>query len=133
MTDCDQKLNPALQTNSDTGAPLVNNTTCIIQSRSQMWDEAAEWWAGHLKEDKNRRLQVFPVVLRLLGEVPGVRVLDAGCGEGSFARLLADAGANVTGVDFSRLLDAALEEERRQPRGIHYIEADLADLQMFRM
>jgi 2-polyprenyl-3-methyl-5-hydroxy-6-metoxy-1,4-benzoquinol methylase len=93
-----------------------------------MWDRAADWWAGHLQEDKNRRLQVFPTVLRLLAEPRGLRVLDAGCGEGSFARILAEAGSAVTGVDFSRLLDVALEYESHRPLGVRYVKADLGDL-----
>ena len=93
-----------------------------------MWDRAAGWWAQHLREDKNRRLQVFPLVLQLLGDPKGFEVLDAGCGEGTFARMLADAGCTVTGVDFSRLLDVAQDYETQEPRGIRYIKANLAHL-----
>lgn len=93
-----------------------------------MWDRAAGWWAQHLREDKNRRLQVFPQVLQLLGDPKGLEVLDAGCGEGTFARMLADAGSTVTGVDFSRLLDVAEDYEIQEPRGVRYIKANLAHL-----
>jgi 2-polyprenyl-3-methyl-5-hydroxy-6-metoxy-1,4-benzoquinol methylase len=101
----------------------------VLESDLQaMWDRAADWWASHLRKDKNRRLQVFPLALELLGPVRGRNVLDAGCGEGSFARLLADAGATVTGVDFSRLLDIGMEQEAREPRGIRFIKSSLAGL-----
>jgi SAM-dependent methyltransferase len=40
-----------------------------------------------------------PVILRLLGNVEGKRLLDAGCGEGRLARLLAERGAQVSGID----------------------------------
>jgi SAM-dependent methyltransferase len=93
-----------------------------------MWDRAAGWWAQHLRDDKNRRLQVFPLVLQLLGNPKGFEVLDAGCGEGTFARMLADAGCAVTGVDFSRLLDVAQDYEAQEPRGVRYIKANLAHL-----
>lgn len=42
-----------------------------------------------------------PLVERMLGEVPGLRVLDVGCGTGRHAVRLARAGARVTGLDFS--------------------------------
>jgi SAM-dependent methyltransferase len=39
------------------------------------------------------------VMLRMLGDVSGKRVLDAGCGHGYFSRLLAGRGAQVVGVE----------------------------------
>jgi 2-polyprenyl-3-methyl-5-hydroxy-6-metoxy-1,4-benzoquinol methylase len=48
-----------------------------------------------------------PVVPRLLaeiGDVVGLHVLDAGCGEGYLARILAASGAAVTGADVAENL-----------------------------
>ena len=42
-----------------------------------------------------------PAVLALLGDVAGMRVLDAGCGPGFYAEALAEAGASVTAFDAS--------------------------------
>jgi SAM-dependent methyltransferase len=41
-------------------------------------------------------------VLELVGPVPGTRVLDVGCGDGSYAVALSRAGAAVLGIDRSR-------------------------------
>jgi SAM-dependent methyltransferase len=42
-----------------------------------------------------------PAALALLGEVAGLRVLDAGCGAGAHAAALVERGAAVTAVDAS--------------------------------
>jgi len=69
-------------------------------------------------------LGTLPCMLDLLGDVAGLRVLDAGCGEGYVARTLAFLGATVTGVDISaRLIDIARE---RDPDGL--IDFRVADL-----
>ena len=68
-------------------------------------------------------------LLRLLGDVGGRRVLDAGCGEGYFSRILARNGALVVGVEPGRaLIDRAAEVETKQRQGITYVEADLCHL-----
>lgn len=52
----------------------------------------------------------------LLAQVaPGDRVLDAGCGDGAFARALADHGAAVIGVDVSH---EAIRRARRARAGM---------------
>lgn len=49
------------------------------------------------------------------GDVDGLTVLDAGCGEGRFCRMLAERGARVTGIDIT---SALIEEARlRHPAG----------------
>ena len=51
---------------------------------------------------------ILPRMIELLGDVAGRRVLDAGCGEGYLARVLAARGARVTGMDLSpRLIELA--------------------------
>lgn len=68
-------------------------------------------------------------LLRLLGTVAGQRVMDAGCGQGYFARLLAARGADVVGVEpADALIERARQMERAEPRGISFVQADLAVL-----
>lgn len=43
----------------------------------------------------------MPAMLRLLGDVRGQRILDAGCGSGSTSVALVDRGAEVSGFDVS--------------------------------
>ena len=69
------------------------------------------------------------VLLHMLGDVRGRRILDAGCGHGYLARLLAARGARVTGVEPAQSLYAyATEKETREPQGIRYLQADLCQL-----
>ena len=76
-----------------------------------------------------KRHLLNPVVLRMLGELPGRRVLDAGCGQGYLSRLMAGRGANVVGVEPGRaLIDYAIEVEAEREQGITYVEADLCRL-----
>jgi 2-polyprenyl-3-methyl-5-hydroxy-6-metoxy-1,4-benzoquinol methylase len=68
---------------------------------------------------------LLPPLLDLLGDVAGQETLDAGCGQGYLARVLAARGARVTGIDLSpRLVELA---RAKDPRGaIAYRVADLS-------
>ena len=73
-----------------------------------------------------------PVLEDLVGDVRGRRLLALACGQGRDARLLADLGATVVGVDVSeRLLAYAREFEDAHPRGIGYVQGDAQDLDAF--
>jgi 2-polyprenyl-3-methyl-5-hydroxy-6-metoxy-1,4-benzoquinol methylase len=79
--------------------------------------------------DFAKRHLINPVLLRMLGEVSGRRVLDAGCGSGYLSRMLAERGALVVGVEPGQAaFDFAVEREAQQPLGIRYVQADLCKL-----
>lgn len=67
------------------------------------WDAKAEEWHQQVGSsgDKNRRFNSDPVLWRLLGDVKGLRVLDAGCGTGYLSIKLAQRGASVVSIDHS--------------------------------
>jgi 2-polyprenyl-3-methyl-5-hydroxy-6-metoxy-1,4-benzoquinol methylase len=68
---------------------------------------------------------VVPPLLEQIGDVTGLAALDAGCGEGYLARLLAALGAHVTGMDASPQLIAMARA--KDPAGaIEYRVADLS-------
>jgi len=99
------------------------------------WDDVAAWWASRYsaKGDINREWVIDPALFEILGEVRGRKILDAGCGTGYLARLLAKAGASVDGVDLSeKQLDAARADQSRAKLDIRYHQGDLGDLRSFR-
>lgn len=67
-----------------------------------------------------------PSAVALLGEVIGKKILEAGCGTGYVARLIATKGAVVFGCDKEpAMLAKAKEFENKKPLGIKY---DLCDI-----
>jgi len=79
--------------------------------------------------DFAKRHLINATLLRLLGDITGRRVLDAGCGNGYLSRMLAERGATVVGVEPGQsLFDFAVEKERERGQGIRYVQADLCAL-----
>ena len=65
-----------------------------------------------------------PLVQQACGNVHGLKVLDMGCGTGRHTLWLAQAGAKVTGIDFS---EAMLDKAREKTEGysIQLVKHDL--------
>jgi SAM-dependent methyltransferase len=98
------------------------------------WDNSAAAWSDWLKAGDDRINEEFgvPAFLDGLGDIAGLQVLDAGCGEGRSSRHVAAKGAHVTGVDISAAMVAeAIGKEAQAPRGISYRVASCADLSAF--
>jgi len=71
-------------------------------------------WAMVYDDDQNP-LQALegPLVQQACGNVQGLRVLDMGCGTGRHTLWLAQAGAEVTGIDFSEAMLAKAHEKAK--------------------
>lgn len=63
----------------------------------------------------------------MLGLPVDSRILDAPCGQGRHAHLLAEAGFRVDGIDYSRQL-IALAKKRGTGPSLHYTRADMRKL-----
>jgi SAM-dependent methyltransferase len=87
-----------------------------------LWGSASEDWAS-LMEPQGRAL--FEAVLNHAPFGRGSRVLDAGCGSGLFAELIAARGCEVTGLDASAPL---LAIARRRLPGVTFEHGDLEAL-----
>lgn len=66
-----------------------------------LYDPIAVEYDAHAQTGVYNRLYDEPTVLELLGDIAGLRVLDAGCGSGLYAERLLERGAKVVGVDAS--------------------------------
>src|SRR5688500_1545857 len=67
-----------------------------------LWGARPADWA--LSEDQ--QVATYEAALDRVRMVPGTRVLDIGCGAGSFLRLVADRGGKPHGIDASEALIA---------------------------
>lgn len=77
--------------------------------------------------DLVRQYLLNPALFSLLGDVSDLVILDAGCGQGYLARLLAKRGARVTGIEPARkLFEYAAGREQAERLGIDYVQADLS-------
>jgi ubiquinone/menaquinone biosynthesis C-methylase UbiE len=71
------------------------------------WTEAAQDW---IETDQAVRTSMLDSwMVEALGDVSGKQVIDIGCGEGRFCRILSELGATVTGID---LTEALIERAR---------------------
>ena len=88
------------------------------------WTESAQDWIETDQAVRTGMLDSW--MLKALGDVSGKRVIDIGCGEGRFCRLLTELGAVVTGID----LTAALIEQARNvgSKRETYLVGDAEDL-----
>jgi len=69
--------------------------------KSTSWGKVAGWYNQLLEEgeDTYQEKVIRPNLLRILGLIKGEEILDVGCGQGYFSRILAQEGAKVLGVD----------------------------------
>jgi len=93
------------------------------QKRHVDWNAVADDYHKRMGDigDIYHRTYFNPAILSLLGAIEKQQILDLGCGQGYFSRLLAQRGAVVTGIDVSeKLLRFAKTREAKEPLGIRY-------------
>jgi ubiquinone/menaquinone biosynthesis C-methylase UbiE len=79
------------------------------------WNQNAKFWDERMGEGNQfQRILIGPATERLLKLQPGELVLEIACGNGVFARRLAQLGAQVIATDFSENL---LEQARKRTIG----------------
>ena len=80
------------------------------------WTQSAQAWIKQVDTfDFAREILLDGLMLQMCGDVAGKDVLDVGCGEGRFCRMLRDRGAKVVGLDPTQALLSVARE--RDPSG----------------
>ena len=89
------------------------------------WNPIADKW-NHAIKDGNwfHKYLIYPVILDLLGDVRGRKILDVGCGNGHLSHMLDAKGALATGVDKSGEM---VKVCRQRYREIPFEEMDVAE------
>src|SRR5712692_6522799 len=77
----------------------------LNQQTQEAWNQNAAFWDEKMGEGNLfQRLLVGPTSERLLDLKPGELVLEIACGNGVFARRMAQLGVRVIATDFSEQL-----------------------------
>ena len=95
----------------------------------QEWRRLAPVWVDYVRDRCPEREGLLDgSMLAACGDVTGLRILDSGCGEGRFSRMLVEQGASsVLGLDLCELMIQAARELRSGPD--EYDVADVQDLE----
>ena len=96
-----------------------------------------EWWQSYFDAQYLREYEpIFTAerdradvarLIELLGLPAGERILDVPCGQGRHAHLLAEAGFDVTGLDYSAPL-LAVARKRGTGSTLRYVRGDMREL-----
>lgn len=97
------------------------------------WDRMADWWDEKMGDEGDlwHRALIDPPLIRLVGDVSGMHLLDLACGNGYLSRRFARQRAIVTAVDTNApLIERARTREKQDQLGITYHVTDAARLDM---
>ena len=105
-------------------APVVLN-----QQVQDIWNQNAAFWDEKMGEGNDfQRILVGPSTERLLDLQAGELVLEVGCGNGVFARRMAQLGVQVIATDFSeKLIELAKARTIDSADSIEYRVVDATD------
>lgn len=94
----------------------LHEETCNI------WNQNAAFWDDKMRDGNDfQRILVGPASERLLNLQPGENVLEIACGNGVFARRMAQLGVSIVATDFSeKLLERARARTSEHTDRIEY-------------
>lgn len=93
-----------------------------------VWNRIADFWDQHLKEGNDfQKKLIMPATDALLGDVEGKTILDACCGNGNYARVLASRNARVVAFDGSDVFIERAKARTTLPLSIDYHVIDACD------
>ena len=84
------------------------------------WTDSAQAWIKRIDSfDFARQVLLDGPMLRMCSDLPAKKILDVGCGEGRFCRMLSQGGARTVGLDPTEKLLAAAR--MRDPAGTYHL------------
>ena len=86
-----------------------------------------QWTKFEVAHDEEDRKTFAAKTGVLLEKLRGLRILDAGCGGGRYAKICGESGATVIGADHTRAVDKARHLCSNLP-DTHFLQADLKRL-----
>ncbi len=102
------------------------------ESPRDQWANLSDGWINSIEGDGSyhRKGLLDKWMLDAVGDVAGLKVIDLGCGEGRFSRMLSQEGADVTGLDFTeRFVEYAQANKAKDET---YVLGDMQDLSSIR-
>ena len=97
------------------------------QKKAEEWGKNADFWIKIIRGnlDPFRLVITNKAILESLKREEGLKILDAGCGEGYLCRILARRKHRLSGIDFNpKLIAAAKKLEKEKTLGIEYFVGD---------
>lgn len=88
-------------------------------AKETSWGKEAKWYDKLLEESAEtyQSKVILPNIVRIIDPKPGEVVVELGCGQGFFSRVIAKSGAKVIGIDIGKEL-VQIAEERATKDGI---------------
>ena len=110
----------------DLSWPVIDQIPRFVDDRhlSSFGDQWTTWEVAHRDEDQKTFTAKTGVEI---SDLSGLRILDAGCGGGRYARVCGEAGAKVVGADHTRAVDKAMQLCRDLDE-VSFLQADLKHL-----
>lgn len=98
-------------------------------SSTKCWGELGSEWIKKAQTNDFRMFYIMPNTFRLMGDVNEKEILDLGCGEGGYSRILARNGAIVTAADCSDdAIQYAMKKAEEEGLHIRYLVRNSNDL-----
>lgn len=87
-------------------------------NKSTSWGKEAAWYDKLLEESAEtyQSKVILPNIVRIIDPKPGEVVVELGCGQGFFSRVIAKSGAKVIGIDIGKELVHIAEERAAKER-----------------
>src|SRR5712691_144155 len=101
----------------------------LNQETHDIWNQNAAFWDGKVGEgNRFQKVLIGPTSERLLDLTPGELVLEIACGNGNFARRMAQLGVQVVASDFSeKFIELAQARTTEHADHIAYRVIDATD------